>query len=170
MSHKSNSHRYRIVGAFATVLLLVAGCATLSGTTEAPYLSLVSIEPAELTPFEQKYRLAVRVQNPNAHALDISGLSYVLDINGQALLKGVSDEPASIPAYGESTLQLSGVSTLFGLMRQLRALQEGKDASINYKLHGKLSLGNSIRALPFSYEGTLLPPAQEGGGATGSRI
>lgn len=170
MSHKSMSHRCWIIATLATVFLIMTGCATLSGTTEPPYLSLVSIEPTELTPFEQKYRLAVRVQNPNDHALDISGMSYVLDINGQALLRGVSDESASIPAYGETTLELTGVSTLFGLVRQLRALQEGKAGSIAYELHGKVSLGNSVRALPFSYEGTLLPPGQEGGSAAGSRI
>ena len=170
MSLLSISRHCLIVGAVALALLLPGGCATLSGTTEPPYLSLISIEPAELTAFEQTYRIAVRVQNPNGHALDISGMSYILDVNGQTLLKGVSDRSASVPAYGESTLELTGVSTLFGFVRQLRALQQDGAGKFDYRLHGRLSLGDSLRTLPFSYEGTLLPSGPDGGGSGDRKI
>jgi LEA14-like dessication related protein len=165
MPRTANSHvRLFLIGLCTLLVLFVTGCATLSATTEPPHLSIVSIEPVEVTPLEQKYHLMVRLQNPNDHALDISGLSYVFEVNEQPLLKGVSDAGVKVPAYGESMVQLTGISTLFGLVRQIQALQENKTGNIRYRLSGKLSLRNRLGSLPFSYEGTMLPSTESSGG------
>jgi LEA14-like dessication related protein len=108
--------------------------------------------------------LIVRLQNPNDHALDVSGMSYVLEVNGQPLLRGVSDDAVNVPSFGESMFELTGISTLFGFVRQLHALQEERTGNISYRPSGKLSLGNRPGSRPFSYEDTLLPPAASGGG------
>ena len=156
---KNSSVRLLLIGVWAALILWTAGCANLPATTTPPNLSLVSIEPVEVTPLEQKYHIKVRLQNPNDHALEISGISYILEVNGQPLLKGVSDESVKVPRFGESIIELSGVSTLFGFVRQFQALQERKTQDMHYKLSGKLSLDNRFGSVPFSYEGTLLPPS-----------
>ena len=140
----------------------LAGCATLPVGTEPPYLSIISIEPVEVTPLEQKYRFRVRAQNPNDHDLEISGMSYVLEINGHSFLKGVSNDALTLPRFGETIIELSGVSTLFGFVRQIQALQEQQTPKMQYKLSGKLSLSGEFGSLPFSYEGTVLPSAASG--------
>ncbi|MFZ0468061.1 MAG: hypothetical protein WAL92_03995, partial [Thiogranum sp.] len=76
----------------------------------------------------------------------------------------VSDNTVNVPSFGESMIELTGISTLFGFVRQIHALQEDKTGKISYKLTGKLSLSNRLGSLPFSYEGTLLPPTAGGGG------
>ena len=157
-----NYLRYlRTVTTFALALWLAA-CATLPTTTEPPYLSIISIEPAEVTPLEQKYRFKVRAQNPNDHDIDITGMSYVLEVNGHSFLKGVSNEAVTIPRFGEAIIELSGVSTLFGFVRQIQALQGQQKPNLQYKLSGKLSLSGGFGSLPFSYEGTVLPTADSG--------
>ena len=161
---KISSGRLLFITIWAALALWVTGCATLPATTTPPNLSIVSIEPVEATPLEQLYHLKVRLQNPNDHALEISGMSYVLEVNGEPLLKGVSDKSVTVPRFGESIIELSGVSTLFGFMRQFQALQDRKTPGMQYKLSGKLSLDNKFGSLPFSYEGTLLPPASSDGG------
>ena len=138
----------------------LTGCASMPTSTEPPYLSIISIEPVEVTPLEQKYRLKVRIQNPNDHDIDISGMSYVLEVNGHSLLKGVSDDAVMVPRFGESVIELSGVSTLFGFVRQIQALQDRQSSRMEYRLSGKLSLNRGFGSMPFSYEGTLLPPAE----------
>ena len=142
-----------------TLLAWFAGCATLPAGTEPPYLSIVSIEPVTVTPLEQKYQLKVRVQNPNDHDLEITGVSYVLEVNDQSFLKGVSDTAVSVPRFGEAVIEISGVSTLFGFVRQIQALQKQQAPNLRYKLSGKLSLSGRLGSLPFSYEGTVLPTA-----------
>jgi LEA14-like dessication related protein len=158
--------RLLFITIWVALTLGLGGCATLSPSTEPPSLSIVSIEPVEVTPLEQRYRLKVRLQNPNDHALAISGMSYVLEVNGQALLKGVSDASVTVPRFGESVVELSGVSTLFGFMRQIQALQEPEAQNMHYRLSGKLSLQDRFGSLPFSYEGTLLPGAGSDGDNT----
>lgn len=157
------SRRLLFVSIHVLLALWIIGCATLPATSEPPHLSLISIEPVEVTPLEQKYHLKVRLQNPNDHALEVSGMSYVLEVNGEPLLKGVSDNAVTVPRFGESIIELTGVSTLFGFVRQIHALQDAETGNISYKLSGKLSLGNRLGSLPFSYDGTLLPPTATGG-------
>lgn len=161
---KLPSLRLFIFSLWVVQLFWISGCATLPAGTEPPYLSLVSIEPVEVTPLEQKYRFRVRVQNPNDHDLDISGMSYVLEVNGHSFLKGVSDEAVTIPRFGESIIELSGVSTLFGFVRQIQALQKQETPNLRYKLSGKLSLSGGFGWLPFSFEGTVLPSTSGAGG------
>ena len=160
---KIASVRLPLITIWIALLLWATGCATLPAKITPPNLSLVSIEPVEVTPLEQKYRIMVRLQNPNDHTLEISGISYVLEVNGQPLLKGVSDEAVTVPGFGESIIELSGISTLFGFVRQFQALQERKTQDIVYKLSGKLSLDNVLGSVPFSYEGTLLPSTTSNG-------
>lgn len=138
---------------------MIGSCATLPDTTEPPNLSVVSIEPLEVTPLEQTYRIVIRLQNPNDHALDITGMSYVLEVNGEPLLKGVSDDAVNVPRFGEEMIELTGVSTLFGFVRQIQALQTNESGNIDYRLSGKLGIRNRLGSLPFSYAGTLLSPA-----------
>ena len=151
-------------GCVLVLLAWLAGCATLPAGTEPPYLSIVSIEPVTVTPLEQKYRLKVRVQNPNDHDLDITGMSYVLEVNGHDFLKGVSDTAVNVPRFGEAVIELSGVSTLFGFVRQIQALQGQQQPNLEYRLTGKLGVSGGFGSLPFSYEGNLSAPATSEGG------
>jgi LEA14-like dessication related protein len=161
------SNRLLSTAMWMVLTLGMAGCASLHGIDTPPDLSIVSIEPMEMTPLEQRYHLKVRVQNPNDGALEISGMNFVLEVNGQPLLKGVSDASVTVPRFGETVIELNGVSTLFGFVRQFQALQDRKIQGMDYRLTGKLGLANRFGSLPFSYAGTLLPPATGAGGGNG---
>lgn len=125
---------------------------------------MVALQPVEVTPLEQTYQIRVRLQNPNDHDLDVTGLSYKLEVNRAPLLEGVSNEAFTVPRYGQAVVDVSGVSTFFGFIRQLQALEAQAKPEMTYRLTGKISIRNRMGSLPFEYEGALtLPSAGEGG-------
>ena len=75
----------------------------------------------------------------------------------------MSNDAVTIPRFGESIIELNGVSTLFGFVRQIQALQKQETPNLQYKLSGKLGVSGGFGQLPFSYEGTLLPSTSSDG-------
>ena len=143
------------------VVLLLAGCASLGGYRDPPRVSLVSIEPLDMTLLEQRYALQLRILNPNDVALPVSGLNYSIEINRREFAYGVSRQSVTIPAHGEALLDVEVISNLLSLMRQVQELGAGGKQVIDYRLSGKLSLDHSPVRLPFDYSGELswLPAA-----------
>ncbi len=143
------------------VVLLLAGCASLGGYRDPPRVSLVSIEPLDMTLLEQRYALQLRILNPNDVALPVSGLNYSIEINRREFAYGVSRQSVTIPAHGEALLDVEVISNLLSLMRQVQELGAGGKQVIEYRLSGKLSLDHSPVRLPFDYSGELswLPAA-----------
>ena len=135
--------------------LAVTACATTGSFPEPPRVTLTSIQPMDMTLLEQRYRLQLRIMNPNDVALPVEGLSYALEINGREFAYGVSNAEVSIPPFSEALLDVEVVSNLLNVMQQVQELQGEQHDSLHYRLSGKISLDNSPARLPFEYEGEL---------------
>jgi LEA14-like dessication related protein len=135
--------------------LLVAACASLGPYPEAPRVSLVSIQPQEVTLFEQRFAVQLRVMNPNAQVIPVSGLSYALEINEREFAYGVSPQSIDIPAFGEAVLDVEISSSLLSVVRQLQTMGDAARNSLDYRLAGKINLANRLGSLPFDYTGKL---------------
>jgi len=136
-------------------VLLLAGCATMNQYPEQPRVSLVSIQPKDMTLLEQRYGLQLRILNPNETAIPVEGLSYSVEINGREFAYGVSRQAVSIPPFGEALLDVEVVSNLLNVMQQVQEMSNEPQDSLQYRLSGKISLGNSLVKLPFDYHGEL---------------
>ncbi|MFV1973413.1 MAG: LEA type 2 family protein [Thiohalobacterales bacterium] len=136
-------------------VLLLAGCATTGTYPEQPRVSLVSIQPKNMTLLEQRYGLQLRILNPNETAIPLEGLNYSLEINGREFAYGVSRQDVSIPAFGEALLDVDMVSNLLNVMQQVQEMSNEQPDVLRYRLSGKLSLSNSLLKLPFDYHGEL---------------
>lgn len=136
-------------------VLLIAGCATMSNYPEKPRVSLVSIQPKDMTLLEQRYALQLRILNPNETAIPIEGLNYSVEINGREFAYGVSRQSVSIPPFGEALLDVDVVSNLLNVLQQVQEMSNEQQDSLQYRLSGKLSLSNSLVKLPFDYHGEL---------------
>ena len=134
---------------------LLSACATLSPYKESPRVSLVSIQPNEMTVLEQRFVLQLRILNPNDIAIPVEGLSYAIEINEREFAYGVSRQAVEIPAFGEALLDVEVVSNLLNVVQQLQALQGNTGGKLRYRLSGKISLANSPASLPFDYSGVL---------------
>ena len=139
--------------------LLLAGllnaCASLNSYTEAPRVSLASIEPKDMTLLEQRYGIRLRIMNPNDAVLPVAGLSYAIEINEREFAYGVSRQSVDIPAFGEALLDVEVVSNLLNVIQQLQQMSGESRDSLTYRLTGKISLANSLGGLPFDFSGEL---------------
>lgn len=151
----------RIAAAFACALALAA-CATIS---QRPEVSLSGLDIQEIGLLEQRFGLRLRVLNPNDADISIDGLSYELEVNGQAFAKGVSNRAVTVPRMGEAVVEVSAISNLGGLLRQLNELHKGGREAVTYRLTGRLNAGG-LGSVPFEHQGEVaLPrlPGERGG-------
>lgn len=142
--------RLLLIGLLA---MLTVACASLGKVREPPMVNLAGLQMGEMTLFEQRYQLQLRVQNPDANDLPISGLSCTLYINDREFARGVSNVNVTVPRFGEVLLPVDVVSDLRRVIEQLRDAGGKPANSISYRLSGKLALQGSSFPVPFDYRG-----------------
>lgn len=136
-----------------TSLLAVVGCSSLGEYKERPRVSIAGVQVTDANLFEQRYRLQLRVQNPNQVDLPIRGLDYQVEVNGKAFASGVSDRAVVVPRYGTALLDVEGVSTLGSLIQQLKDLDPLKQQQAQYVIRGNVRVTDRDLSLPFEHRG-----------------
>jgi len=126
--------------AFAGASLAVAGCVGIGQQVEPPEVFVVGLEPLQGGNFEQRFRIDLRVQNPNDFELEISGIDFDLDLNGIRLTRGLSNEAVTIPRLGEAIMPVPATTTVFDLVRQV--INAPSLEGMEYQVHGRVFLSN----------------------------
>ncbi|MBI5040390.1 MAG: LEA type 2 family protein [Gammaproteobacteria bacterium] len=134
-------------------MLVLSGCAALLHKPEPPLVTLSAIKLHEMTLFEQRYQLQLRVQNPNDFDLPIDGLRCTLYINDREFAQGVGAGGVTVPRFGDALVPVDVVSNLQRVFEQLRTPGEASTKPVSYRLTGKLSVEGYPTALPFEYKG-----------------
>lgn len=137
------------------------------GDLEPLSVNLANVSLQDATLLEQRYRMQLRIQNPNPIELPIDGLSYEVEINGKPFAKGLSNRAVTVPRYGSELIEVEGTSTLFDILRQLVELQKGQAKTVQYHLKGKLGLRSGSR-VPFDYQGEIELPKISPGSPSGT--
>ncbi|SNB84892.1 LEA14-like dessication related protein [Pseudomonas sp. URIL14HWK12:I8] len=118
-------------------------------------ISVIGIEPLPGQKLELRMAVKMRVQNPNESPIDYNGIALNLEVNGQPLAAGVSDQQGHIGRYDEAVIVVPVSITAFSFLRQAYGL--GKVDSLQglpYKLRGKLA-GGPLGTVRFTDEGKL---------------
>lgn len=140
--------------AWLLCLTLLAACATFPGRLEEPTIDLVGLDVREIGLLQQRYVLTLAVQNPNARAIPVQGMSYRLEIGGQAFARGVSSRAFTLPAYGQTTVDVELTTNLLSTLRHMQTLLERNPDKLDYRLSGKLDVDLPlIGTLPFENKG-----------------
>lgn len=150
----------------ALFAVAVSGCAGFGNIETPPRVNLVDMRPVEMTLFEQRYRVALRIQNPNDAPLEVTGMDYTIDINDQKFADGVSDARFTVPPYGESVVEVTLTSSLVRLIEQFRQLDRREKLVIDYRISGRMSIAGLPTGYPFRHEDSLdLSPSRARGNA-----
>ncbi|MGK9061466.1 LEA type 2 family protein [Pseudomonas asiatica] len=139
------------------VLLLACGlgaCA-LFQARDPVNISVIGIEPLPGQELELRMAVKMRVQNPNEAPIDYNGIALNLEVNGQPLAAGVSDQQGHIGRYGEAVIVVPVSITAFSFLRQAYGLgQVDSLQGLPYVLRGKLA-GGLLGTVRFTDEGKL---------------
>lgn len=136
-------------------LSLLAGCALLRSQVEAPRVSLSAIGVESLGLLEQRFRLTLRVQNPNGFPINIKGMDYRVVLNGEPFASGVSAAGVRVPASGESLVMVPVTVNLLDTLQQVLKWRSSPPESLDYALDGQVRLSDFDLQLPFEYSGTV---------------
>lgn len=140
---------------------LFAGCAGL-GFGEPVNVSVVGMEPLPGQGMEGRFLVKLRVQNPNDRPIEYDGVSIELDLRGNRLATGVSDERGTVPRFGESIVQVPVSVPVGALVRQALGFATGDRTRSDYRLRGRLA-SSGFGGVSFSSTGELTLPPGLGG-------
>jgi LEA14-like dessication related protein len=139
-----------VLGALTTL----PGCTLLRmQSAEPPRVSITSMTLTDLSLFEQRFAVGLRLQNPNEFPLPITGFDYALALNDEPFATGVSDQSVTVPALGEAEVVVHVTSNLLDTLDQFRRWQQNPPEVLDYALTGRLSLADVPVRLPFEYTG-----------------
>lgn len=136
-----------------TAVLVMAGCAGLRNL-ETPEVVVTSIRSLDATMLEQRFEVGLRIYNPNNRDLQIDGVDFELDVNGQRLVRGTGATDLVLPSLGEAETTVRASTSVLDIARQLMAA--GQSETVSYSLSGRIHLGSPWGgSLPFRRSGEL---------------
>ncbi len=104
---------------------------------------------------EMRFMVKLRVQNPNDEPIEYNGIALDLDVNGQGLASGVSDQTGEVPRFGERVVSVPLTVSAFSAFRQAWGLSNNAPTrGMPYVVKGKLA-GGLFGTVRFSEKGTL---------------
>jgi LEA14-like dessication related protein len=147
--------------------LLLVGCAGFQAI-EPVRVSLADLQLTEASGLEQRYRVRLRVSNPNPEPLHVAGVDYDLFLNGAKFLSGLGGADTVVPAYGDAVVDTTATSTVFGIARQIQSLGAHGGGGLTYRIEGRLAVAGRLSRVSFQQQGELF--GQVGGPGTTLRV
>ncbi len=149
---------FRAVAGLLAVLVLAA-CAQIGGM-RSPQVHVVDIRLLPGGLLEQRFRVDLRIGNPNDFALPLDGLTFELDLNGRHFAEGFTNQAVTVPRLGEARVSVDASTTLIDMLEQVLIL--GERSELSYRIEGVIYLRGMARRQVFYERGgrLRLAPAQ----------
>jgi len=136
----------------ATLLVALAGCATMLPKLTAPTLAVTGVVIGGGNSQQQQIRLTFHASNPNDRAIPIRSIECNLELEGAAFAQGATDAAFTLPALGEADFDLNVTANVNAV---LAALASGFGRhTVDYRVYGQVHLqGGVLRTIPFDQKG-----------------
>lgn len=145
------------------MLLLLSGCAAMSGLKEDPKISIADIQIQDFKALEGVFLIQLRVINPNDVPLDLHAVNCDLEIDGRHFASGIADSKLSVPARDTQLIPVTVYASVLDMVASVLNLMHTGDATapkgqqLAYTLRG--TVGVSARGfqkeIPFKSSGEL---------------
>jgi LEA14-like dessication related protein len=144
-------------------LLCLGGCATLP-SRDPLQVSVAGIESMEGEGLELRLLTTLRVQNPNDAPIAYRGVYVRIELQGKTFATGVADEHGTVPAFGETVVDVPVTASAFRIASQFLGVVNGgrPPEKFTYSMTGKLAGGTSgTQRFEATGELSLAPPPAE---------
>jgi len=141
----------------AAWVALLAACTSMPSSLRAPTCELVSVQMLSTDMFAQRFRVRLRVDNPNDIELPVTGLEFTVFMAGDRFAEAMGNEEFLLPAKGNAEFDML-VTTNFvsSFGRLLSRSTNGKLEDVEYEIVGKISVDKGVvRKIPFNHRGTV---------------
>jgi LEA14-like dessication related protein len=118
------------------VAVLMTACSTMPRDFEAPRVHIADLTPKEMTLFEQRFDVKLRIQNANDADLSINGLRFEIELNEREFANGMSGQRVTVPRFGSELVDVEVFTTLASFLRQVQELNTGAGQKVRYRLKG----------------------------------
>ena len=122
----------------------VAGCAGLTSDMDPPKVTVESVEGLPSSGGGPRFKIQLRVTNPNKQTLDIAGISYSIEVLDRELLSGVTNDVPIIEGYSEEIVTLEAGINLFQFVRLLAGLGKSTADALDYRFSAKIDFNGFI--------------------------
>jgi len=120
-----------------SLFALLSGCTNLNNLQNLD-VTLTKISPTSSQGLSPRFNIQLLISNPNPQALEIQGVSFVLDVAGEKVLTGVSNQIPTLLAYGETPVDIQSTIDLFSLYKLVTYLSRHTNEDIHYQLKSKI--------------------------------
>lgn len=128
-------------------IMLLSACS--SGPIQKPTVSVRYAEISQLSFTQSSAVFTIRVDNPNAFPIYLSGVDYGLSLNGHLVAEGSNNASTKIPAGGSKRLDMPIKIRVAEILTLIPSFI--KQGQVKYDLAGKVR--TPLIALPFKHSG-----------------
>jgi LEA14-like dessication related protein len=123
---------------------------------KSPQLTVVNVQLLRSDILSQRFRVRMRVMNPNDRKLAVAGIDYRLQVEGENFANGTSAASFVVPALGQTEFDMTMNSNMAATVFKLLGQKDRTMADpIAYRIAGKVSLSEGLlRSVPFDQKGT----------------
>lgn len=140
------------------VLLVLFGCAQLGQGLEKPSVKLENIALANNNFLSPRFRLSLRITNPNSIALPVEGMTYAVSIEGVELFDGVKNDIPEIAAYSDTLIDVELGTNLLKAASLLSLLKNRTDNNVSYGVDAKIDLSGLLPSFNVQESGMVALP------------
>lgn len=128
------------------VAFAFSGCATLDKNHESPKVDVVGITKGASDTSAMQFTIQLRIVNPNAETINLSGLYYELSLEGIEVVTGTARDLPPIEGYSDAIVSVSSAASLLSSARLVQKLINEPQAMLEYELKAKL--GTTSKWMP----------------------
>lgn len=136
--------KMRLLISLVIAVLITTGCAGLTPDIDPPKVTVDSVEGLPSSGGGPRFKIKLRVANPNKQTLDIAGISYSIEILDRELVSGVTNDVPVIEGYSEETVILEAGINMFQFLRLLAGLGKSSADALDYRFSAKIDFHGLI--------------------------